>query len=442
MVRGLKFADVQPRFLEVKAKPPFISVEAVRDKLLGHDLNRDHLIPVEKSRLRTIFKKLDVDGDGLISAEDLKKSLQVEGMTGVSLKECRDMIWEVQAGKGLSLGTFANVYVRAKLDTTGCEPRRLYHFILYKLIDKVDDGDVTADEVYAYLFPQMRSEDLTLTMRKLFGQDVFSSENNKENEMTISVQHFVRIMQSCLWGASETMHLSDQRQNRPRIPAPPVRKTAEEKAEERRKDRQRAVLAEQHRKQPSRSETFEDAETLQRVLRRKRSCLVHGITDVWSSSKEPWEAGFQDKGSERRPLSASLLVGRSRGRTRSSMSGASAEEHGRHKMRSDAREEPPKSTKHGRPEASEPCSPVSMRTRERTESREADWTTSEVGSPPARPRPNIDKMQYRPTAAPTSDIGSVARNQTTTMDSAAMDTTTNSTTRLLSKSMKSFLFQR
>lgn len=421
MVRSGKWAKIPSRFLETKAQPQPASVQAVRDRLLGHVLNQENLIPAEKTRLRAIFKKLDVDGDGLISAEDLQKSLHAEGLLGVSLKECKDMVWECAAGKGLSLVALSNMYVRAKLDTTGCEPRRLYHFILYKLIDKVDDGDVTADEVYAYLFPQMKNEDLTLTMKKLFGQEVFNSEilNNKENEMTISVPHFVRIMQSRLWGSSETMQLSDQRQNRPAINVPPLRKTAQSLAEERRKDRQRAVLAEQHWKQQSSSDAVEDAEMLQRVLRRKRMCLVHGITDVWDSKDKADEANFQKElrqgiGSSR-PLSAPAIRNRDRQKPRTSSSQASAtEDRG---VRSTVRRgvvksqtamfdpmeypatpaTPSTSTKHSRKDMSESqsmsLSPTSRR--DPFESAEAEAFSSEAGSSPRRRKQSADKPRLR-----------------------------------------------
>lgn len=103
--------------------------------------------------------------------------------------------------------------------------------------------------------------------------------------------------------------MSDQRQNRPEIRVPPVSKTAEEKLVERRKDRQRAVLAEQQRSHPSSSEADEDVLMLARRLRRKRLCLVHGITDVWASHKErAEELAFQNELTKRlaigRPLSA------------------------------------------------------------------------------------------------------------------------------------------
>merc|ERR1712224_848512 len=96
----------------------------------------------------------------------------------------------------------------------------------------------------------------------------------------------------------------------------------------------------------------------------------------------------------------------------------------RHRLRSavwDPIEEPPKSTKHGRTDHSEPCSPVSFntslnRTKETIESREAEGTNSEAGSSPTRQRRQsgcgVDKLRYRLSSAlsNSSDAGILTRS--------------------------------
>merc|ERR1719456_586047 len=121
--------------------------------LQGVTLNQENLTSGEKERLKALFKKLDADKDGRLSPEDLHETMRHDGLLGVSLRDCGDMIWECAGfthdryaeNYGLNMREFANAYVRAKSDCQGAEPRRLYNYMLYKLIDKDDDALITAD---------------------------------------------------------------------------------------------------------------------------------------------------------------------------------------------------------------------------------------------------------------------------------------------------------
>merc|ERR1711972_796677 len=109
----------------------------------------------EFSQLQRVWQRLDADGDGILTPEDIFRSLRISGLGGVSRQEASDMLWEVSLSPEprLTFEGFIAAYARAKHDTSKAhEPRRLYNYIVYTLIDLDLNGAVSSDELYQYAF--------------------------------------------------------------------------------------------------------------------------------------------------------------------------------------------------------------------------------------------------------------------------------------------------
>jgi len=221
--------------LEKKHEP---SVQEIRARMRHAELPQKYLTHTEKVCLRRVFGHLDLEHDGRLDAVELREAMRLEGIL-IGASEAEQMIWEVdESGRGsLSITEFANAYIRAKNDAEAKEPRRLYNYITYKMMDKNSDGDITSDEVFSYVYPQMSKAEVEQLMIKMFGDVV-------PDDRSINAMNYVRIMQSRLW-SRDASAISDQRHNRPPITVPERQKTIHEKNEEARKIVEAAIAREQ-----------------------------------------------------------------------------------------------------------------------------------------------------------------------------------------------------
>lgn len=149
----------------------------------------------ELTGLRAVFQRLDADGDGWLSASDLYRAMRLHGPTGlrgVSRQQARDMLWEASlcSGPGLTFEGFTGAYARAKADTEGIEPRRLYHYIVYNLMDADANGTVTTDEVYRHFFSHVDHPDL------VSGTEWLLDALPRGEDAQMSPGLFMRFMQS------------------------------------------------------------------------------------------------------------------------------------------------------------------------------------------------------------------------------------------------------
>jgi len=145
----------------------------------------------ESAQLAQVFRRLDIDQDGKISDTDLQHALHSHGLLGVSKKDAREMLWEVAWGAepALTLPAFKGAYARIKADTKGLEPRRLYNYIVYSLMDIDADGYVRHDEVYNHFFTYGDERGRRWLL------EATGFEHNKEERLLPGSQ-FVRTLQS------------------------------------------------------------------------------------------------------------------------------------------------------------------------------------------------------------------------------------------------------
>jgi Ca2+-binding EF-hand superfamily protein len=269
------------------------------------------LKPVEQKRLRQVFKMLDVNCDGRVTAADLRSAMRRDGML-CSLKMVEEMLWEIcehRVERGVSFREFALCYVRAKKGMH--EPHRLYTYLFYKMMDEENAGDdpddifkesgLRKDAVVKYLAPQVGQEQLTGYVNALFGsalgeeeaakvkrKSLFSADltdgtgikrsatdrslastapdrdrgsvHHDRHEQThssaqdiIPAQTFCRVAQSCLWKS-----VPDGKPNLVAFPPLEVRRPITVRMKE-----QTAVIREQFK-------IIEAEENLQKSLRRKK----------------------------------------------------------------------------------------------------------------------------------------------------------------------------
>ena len=122
-----------------------------------------------------------------------------------SAAEAEDMLWELDDNArrdGLDWKEFAFSYLRAKNDDNFTTPRRLYFFILYKMIDIDGDGDIRVDEMYNFLAHLMGFQRANKLMQAIMGKKATGDKRgNIEDEGTVRMvraRDFCRIMSSNL----------------------------------------------------------------------------------------------------------------------------------------------------------------------------------------------------------------------------------------------------
>ncbi|KAF4675238.1 hypothetical protein FOL47_008077 [Perkinsus chesapeaki] len=279
-----------------------VLVDFVNDKVNGKSLTKQ-----ERHRIKGAFKSLDLDEDGFLSDEDLAMSMKADGIK-VNDKALLDMMWEASEihpvstidldlnlkKPKLSLRDVQLLFVRGKNDKSGRQPKRLYVYILYRVMDpkaltyarrssrrfagrmkkglqrdqvlaaaalsglsrrQTKASKLTGDDVFSFLYPIMSTEDLHRYMTRLFPnhlRDVVTFDTSKSNEAAvaaaapgvdeylrvgsltddfITASHFVQLFKSRLWNRCG-LNLADRRHQRPPIPVPPRRITAREKYRE------------------------------------------------------------------------------------------------------------------------------------------------------------------------------------------------------------------
>ncbi|EER06974.1 hypothetical protein Pmar_PMAR016389 [Perkinsus marinus ATCC 50983] len=163
----------------------------------------------------------------------------------------------------LTLRDFELLYVRGKTDTTAQSPRRLYLYLLYRMIDKRalqfcrrklgerrkavtspssrsairihrKPSGMNGDDLFTFLYPIMSTEDLITWMTRLFPrhledfQEYFTKDGAVIDEDIMTTSHFVQLFKSVLWNRCNLTFI-DRRAERPEIPIPPRSLTAQER---------------------------------------------------------------------------------------------------------------------------------------------------------------------------------------------------------------------
>lgn len=251
----------------------------------------------ELEQLRKVWRRLDVDGDGILTPKDLLRAVHSHGLRGVSKKDAYDMLWEVslQPEPGLSFEGLTAAYARSKIDTSGHEPRRLYNYIVYSLMDADLNGTVSADEVYTHFYSFVADPGVVAGATWLL-----ESMPAGEEEL-VSPGLFVRYMQSGALSSvadGKTTHqgaLTNQRlrhtskgksaakrpQSAPASRAPPPQAPPRINAKERFEESMAETRRQIERQKYVSAHVNDAAELSSLDLRRSRDCLVRGVTDVW-----------------------------------------------------------------------------------------------------------------------------------------------------------------
>ncbi|PFH32936.1 EF hand domain-containing protein [Besnoitia besnoiti] len=177
------------------------------------------LTPQEIASIRHEFSFLDLDGDGWLGAEDLRRSMRSDGIH-VSKAEAETCIWAVdEDGDGrLSLADVALLYARAKRGLRRGEPQRLCNYLLFRLIDTDHDGRIKPDDVYSYLCHIMDKEAANTNMNRVFGVSTLESPATGK----VTPVQWLTILDTAMWEKAspitdthEVAHEADQNAFRP-----------------------------------------------------------------------------------------------------------------------------------------------------------------------------------------------------------------------------------
>ena len=135
----------------------------------------------EIAELRTVFDTLDTDGNGKIEFKELH-SMLVKLEYKCNRQEVEDMIWEVDENgdKAVDWEEFTLMFARARADTTGYEPRKLYNIVEFMMHDKDGGGTIDMDECMEILYRRCGMEDLEKRTNAYFKP----SEGNTEITLT------------------------------------------------------------------------------------------------------------------------------------------------------------------------------------------------------------------------------------------------------------------
>ena len=128
--------------------------------------------------LRRVFDRIDTENSGKIGFQELKNLFDALAHPAKK-KDIEDMIWEVDedCDKKVSWSEFSSMFTRAKEDTSGYEPRRLYNVVEFLMNDKDDSGSVSLEEAMQPLFLRYGREMIDVHLEEMFGtSDVFSGK--------------------------------------------------------------------------------------------------------------------------------------------------------------------------------------------------------------------------------------------------------------------------
>ena len=137
----------------------------------------------ERIDLERVFKQIANSNDSIDSRNLLDAFISV-GVDGMSLKNCADLIWESGGVSEMIFLEFSLCYLngRSRLNS----PKRLFSFILFKMIDSNSDGFISADEMRVFA-----------AQRILNFSDFFSRFFNDDN--FIKCELFMKICESSLF---------------------------------------------------------------------------------------------------------------------------------------------------------------------------------------------------------------------------------------------------
>jgi Ca2+-binding EF-hand superfamily protein len=155
----------------------------------------DGIKPDEKKRLRMVFKAIDVNGDGRITAQELRAAMRRDGIH-LTVKAADDMLWEIcedRVERGATFREFALCYVRAKKGMH--EPHTLYSYLFFKMMDEENAGDdpdelvkengLRKDAVVKYLVPQVGDKQIKGYVNALFGSALGEEEEAEAKRKTL-----------------------------------------------------------------------------------------------------------------------------------------------------------------------------------------------------------------------------------------------------------------
>ncbi|XP_026191373.1 uncharacterized protein LOC113146891 [Cyclospora cayetanensis] len=163
----------------------------------------------EKAALHQLFKEVDLDGDGRISAKDIAKAMAAEGIS-VPIKELQQCVWEADTdGDGyLDLLDLFCLYSRGKTLGVLREAQLVQHFVLYLLMKsrETPKGVVRFEDALMYLCQVMHTDAALKNLEKIFGSRATPSLN---------ANAWLSVLGSALWAEASPVVDKDQ-QNRER----------------------------------------------------------------------------------------------------------------------------------------------------------------------------------------------------------------------------------
>ena len=135
----------------------------------------------EKKYLRRVFDRVDVDGDGILSEEEVAAYLTKIGYAP-TLGEVQKLIWEVDddADGVICWKEFQEYHIRMvnydfESSKVAYEPRGFFNLIEFSLLDKDGDGVVDASETMTVFYRRYGKEGALKQIQALVEQEKLDS---------------------------------------------------------------------------------------------------------------------------------------------------------------------------------------------------------------------------------------------------------------------------